>query len=66
MRKEGKEMKKALIPVLLVACAVFAPCLRNAVELPDPVSEVACAVASPLFWHLWDELLTRAGAMGAD
>jgi hypothetical protein len=59
-------MKKGLIPVLLVACAVFAPCLRNAVELPDPVSEVACAVASPLFWHLWDELLTRAGAMGAD
>jgi hypothetical protein len=52
-------MKKALIPALLVACAAFAPCVRNVVECPDPVSEIACAVASPLFWHLWDELLTR-------
>jgi uncharacterized protein YbjT (DUF2867 family) len=58
-------MKKALIPALLVACAVFAPFLRNAVEFPDRVSKAACAAARPLFWHLWYELLNRAIATGS-
>jgi cytochrome c biogenesis protein ResB len=52
-------MKKALIPALLVAFAAFAPCLRNVVECRDPVSDIACATGSSLFWRLWDELLIR-------
>jgi hypothetical protein len=52
-------MKKALIPALLVVSAAFAPCLRSTFELPDGGCEIAAAVASPLFWHLWDELLAR-------
>src|SRR6202167_937352 len=58
-------MKKALIPALLVACAVFAPFLSNAVEFPDRVSKAACAAARPLFWHLWYELLNREIATGS-
>jgi hypothetical protein len=52
-------MKKALIPALLVVCAAFAACPRNAVEFPDRASGIARAAASPLFWRLWDELLAR-------
>jgi hypothetical protein len=57
-------MKKILIPALLVVSAAFAPCLRNAVEFPDRACEVAQEVAQPLFWHLWDRLLTRKLAQG--
>lgn len=52
-------MKKILIPALLVVSAVFAPGLRNAVEFPDRTCEVVQSVVAPLFWHLWDELLSR-------
>jgi hypothetical protein len=52
-------MKKTLIPALLVVSAAFAPFLRNAVEFPDRVGEVVQEVARPVFWHLWDQLLTR-------
>ena len=52
-------MKKILIPALLVVSAAFAPSLRNAAEFPDRVCEVAQEVAGPLFWDVWDELLTR-------
>lgn len=58
-------MKKALIPALLVVSAAFTPCLRNALELPDRVCQVAQEVAAPLFWHLWDKLLTRELARAA-
>jgi hypothetical protein len=57
-------MKKILIPALLVISAAFAPGLRNAVEFPDQACEVAQEVAQPLFWHLWDRLLTRELAQG--
>ena len=59
-------MKKTLIPALLVVCAAFTPCLRNAVELPDRVCQVAEEVAEPLFWHLWDKLLARELPRGAE
>jgi hypothetical protein len=57
-------MKKILIPALLVVSAAFAPCLRNAAEFPDRACEVAQEVAQPLFWHLWDRLLTGELAQG--
>jgi len=50
-------MRKALIPTLLVVSAAFAPCLPNVVAFLDRASMVARTVASPLVWHLWDELL---------
>jgi hypothetical protein len=52
-------MKKTLIPALLIVCAAFTPCLRNTFAVPERACEVAQAVAAPLFWHLWDELLDR-------
>ena len=52
-------MKKLLIPALLVVSAAFVPGLRDAVEFPERACEIAQEVARPLFWHLWDRLLTR-------
>ena len=52
-------MKKTLIPALLVVSAAFTPCLRNTFAVPERAYQVAQAVAAPLFWHLWDELLDR-------
>jgi hypothetical protein len=52
-------MKKKLIPALLVVSAAFAPCLRSTLAVPERACEVAQAVAAPLFWHLWNELLER-------
>jgi hypothetical protein len=52
-------MKKALITALLVVSAAFAPCFGSALDIPNRAADLACAVANPLFWHLWDELLTR-------
>jgi hypothetical protein len=52
-------MKKALIPALLVVSAAFAPCLRSTLGFADRACEIESAVASPLFWQLWDELLSR-------
>ncbi len=57
-------MKKLLIPALLVVSAAFAPGLRDAFEFPDRACEIAQEVARPLFWHLWDKLLTRELAHG--
>jgi len=57
-------MKKLLIPALLVVSAAFAPGLRDAVELPERACEIAQEVARPLFWHLWDKVLTRELARG--
>jgi hypothetical protein len=51
-------MKKILIPALLVVSAAFAPGLRDAVELPERACEIAQEAAGPLFWHLWDKVLT--------
>jgi hypothetical protein len=62
--KEGRTMKKTLIPAFLVISAAFSPCQRNAVEFPDRVCEVVQEVARPLFWHLWDRMLTREVAQG--
>jgi hypothetical protein len=52
-------MKKTLIPALLIAFAAFAPSAPNGTTLPDRVCEVAHSVASPVFWHLWDQLISR-------
>src|SRR5262249_48295063 len=52
-------MKKALISTLLVVSAAFAPCFRIAVDGSNRAPEVARTVASPLFWHVYDELLSR-------
>ena len=52
-------MKKILIPALLVVSAAFTPFLRNTFAVPKRACEIAQAVAAPLFWHLWDELLDR-------
>ena len=52
-------MKKTLILALFVVSAALAPCVRRAIELPYRVSDAASAFASPLFWHLCDELLAR-------
>ena len=54
-----KYMKKALIAALLVVATAFVPCLSNVTDFPDPTSELAHAAASPLFWQLLDELLSR-------
>lgn len=52
-------MKKILIPALLVVSAAFAPYLRSTADFPDRACEMARGVASPLFWHLWDEVVVR-------
>lgn len=52
-------VKKALIAALLVVSPAFVPCLSNVTDFPDRTSELAHAAASPLFWQLWDELLSR-------
>jgi hypothetical protein len=52
-------LKKALIAALLVVSTVLAPCLPNVAEFPDRTSELARVAASPLFWQLWDKLLSR-------
>jgi hypothetical protein len=51
-------MRKTLIPALLVVSAAFAPCLPSVVAFLDRASIVARTIASPLVWHLWDELLS--------
>jgi len=57
-------MKKTLITTLLAISAAFAPgvpsCLPSALDVPERASQLAQAAASPLFWQLWDEVLTRS------
>ena len=56
-------MKKALISIVLLATAAIAPCFTSvlsAIDIPSRASDLACAVASPMFWHVYDEVLTRA------
>ena len=57
-------MNKILIPALLVVSAAFAPGLRDAVELPERACEIAQEVGRPLFWHVWDQVLTLELARG--
>jgi hypothetical protein len=57
-------MKTILIHALLVVSAAFAPGMRDAIEFPERACEVAQTGAAPLFWHLWDKLLTRELARG--
>jgi hypothetical protein len=56
-------MKKALISTVLLATVVIAPCFTSVlstIDVPSRASEFACAVASPVFWHIYDEVLTRS------
>lgn len=57
-------MKKILITALLAVSAALTPslpgCLLNALDVPGRASQLAGAAASPIFWHLWDEVLTRS------
>src|SRR2546423_9854354 len=59
-----KTMKKAVIPALLVASSALAPGQRSAGQLPYSPSAVI-SLASPLFWPIWDTLLTRELAQWA-
>jgi hypothetical protein len=52
-------MKKILISALLVISAAFAPGLPDAVKFPERACEIAQEVARPLFWFLWDKLITH-------
>ena len=56
-------MKKAIITAALFAVVAVTPsftCVLGAIDVPDRASGFAGAAASPIFWHLYDELLTRA------
>ena len=57
-------MKKALILALVVS-AGFAPRPHRNAEAPDRASEFVRALASPAFWHLWDEFLAQELAQPA-
>jgi hypothetical protein len=50
-------VKKALVPLLMVVIAAYAPPLWSTAEFRWRVAEIPSTVASPLFWHLWDELV---------
>ena len=52
-------VKKALVTALLIVSAAFVPCLPMVADFPDRTSELARAAASPLFWQIWDKLLSR-------
>ena len=51
-------MKKALIPMVLIACAIFAY-VPSHLSLPCSGARVTTALASPAFWHLWDAVLAE-------
>jgi hypothetical protein len=56
-------MKKALMTAVLLATAAMTPCFTSvlsAIDIPSRASDLACAVASPMFWHIYVEVLTRA------
>jgi hypothetical protein len=55
-------MKKALMTAALLATAAMTPCFTSvlgAIDIPSRASDLACAVASPVFWHIYDDVLTR-------
>ena len=58
-------MKKILIIAVLVMTAAAAPGFRYVSQALCCVCETAGAVASPLLWHLADEILPYAIARGA-
>ena len=51
-------MKKALIPAVLIACAMFAY-LPSQLNLPCSGARVTTTLASPVFWNLWDAVLAQ-------
>src|SRR4029077_5751494 len=51
-------MKKALIPVVLIASVMFAY-LPSHLNLPCSGSRITTALASPIFWNLWDAVLAE-------
>jgi hypothetical protein len=56
-------MKKTLISAVLLGIATITPCFSGvlgAIDIPSHASDLACAIASPLFWHIYDEILTRS------
>ena len=56
-------MKKAIITAALFAVAAVTPSFTRvlgAIDIPGRASGLACAVASPVFWHIYDEILSRA------
>ena len=58
-------MKRILIIAVLVMTAAAAPGFRYVSQALCCVCETAGAVASPLLWHLADEILPYAIARGA-
>jgi hypothetical protein len=58
-------MKRVLIIAVLLVTAAAAPGFRYVAQELGCVCETAGAVASPLFWHLANEILPYAIARGA-
>jgi hypothetical protein len=52
-------MKKALIPALLIVCATLTPRLPSAFNFPCSELRLTAALASPVFWNLYDALLAK-------
>jgi hypothetical protein len=56
-------MKKTLFSAALLAISTITPCcpgVLGAIDIPSRASDIACAIASPLFWHIYDEILTSS------
>jgi hypothetical protein len=56
-------MKKAFVTAALFAAAAITPSFTGvlgAIDIPGRASGIACAAASPIFWHVYDEFLSRA------
>ncbi len=51
-------MKRTLLSGLLALAISFAPHQCNFIDFQLPAFQITCALASPLFWQLWDEFLT--------
>ena len=58
-------MKRILIVAVLVMTAAAAPGFRYVAQTVGCICDTAGAVASPLFWHLANEILPYAIARGA-
>jgi hypothetical protein len=58
-------MKRILIVAVLVMTAAAAPGFRYVAQEMGCICETAGAVASPLFWHLANEILPYAIVRGA-
>jgi hypothetical protein len=54
-----EDTKRALVIALLIVSAAIVPSLPTVAGFPDRSSELPRAATSPLFWQIWDKLLSR-------